>query len=296
MNRTVARLLFAAAFCLATAAANAQPLLRPAWLIAHPRSPDLLVLDLRDAAAHNAGHIPGAVAADFNHAGWRIKTDDGAAGALPPTPRLAAMLGGLGVGEHTHVVLVADHFSNAARAYWTLLILGHRDVSILDGGWQGWLAAGGKPDTHPVSPRPARFVARDHPDLRARIGDVETTLAKADATLLDARPAAQFLGQAKAPPVARPGHLPGAQWVDQASTLAPDGSLKSPADLTALFARIDPARPVIVYCNPGDLSATDWFVLSQILHRRNVRLYEGSMSQWAHDPSRPLQVEAAPPP
>ncbi len=294
MNRICARLFFATAVWLAAAAASAQPLVHPPWLVAHLHAANLLVLDLRDHDAYAAGHVPGAVAADFADAGWRIKTPDGATGALPPIPQIATTLGGFGVGAHTHVVLLADRFSNAARAYWTLRILGHRDVSILDGGQKGWVAAGGKLDTAAVAPRPASFTPHYRPELRARLGDVETTLASGNATLLDARPRAQFLGESKAPPVARPGHLPGAKWVDQTSTLNPDGSLKSPAELAALFSQIDPHRPVTVYCNTGELSATDWFVLSEILHRRHVRLYEGSMSQWAHDPARPLESSTTP--
>jgi thiosulfate/3-mercaptopyruvate sulfurtransferase len=83
------------------------------------------------------------------------------------------------------------------------------------------------------------------------------------------------------------GHLPGAVSVDQRQALTPDGQLKSPEALAEIFAVVG-AKPVIAYCNSGHLGSTDWFVMSEILHRPGTRLYDGSMSEWTADPSRPV--------
>ena len=95
--------------------------------------------------------------------------------------------------------------------------------------------------------------------------------------LVDARPPAQF----------NAGHLPGAVSVDRSAILAGDGRVKSPAVLASLFAPVGD-KPAIVYCNTGHLGAADWFVLSEILHHRSAKLYDGSMSQWTADPRRPV--------
>ena len=68
--------------------------------------------------------------------------------------------------------------------------------------------------------------------------------------------------------------------------------LKPRADLEKLFAPV-PAGPVIPFCNTGQAAATDWFVLSEILGRPNVKLYDGSMSEWAGDPNRPVETGPA---
>jgi thiosulfate/3-mercaptopyruvate sulfurtransferase len=44
----------------------------------------------------------------------------------------------------------------------------------------------------------------------------------------------------------------------------------------------------VTYCNTGHWAATDWFVLSAVLGRPDVRLYAGSMVEWSADPSRPI--------
>lgn len=274
---------------LATGTANAQPLVQPDWLKAHLSDPQIVVLDIRPHEQASERHIQGAIAADYEHAGWRAKTDDGAGGALPSVPQIAGTIGGLGVGDTTHAVIVGDDFGATARVYWTFKVLGHRDVSILDGGWKRW-NAGGYPTTGApfAARRPATFTAHYDASIRAELPDVERTLASGDRTLLDTRPPAQWLGTAKSPVVRAFGRLPHAVWIDQSEALTADGTaLKSEPELQGLFEKAGKA-PVTAYCNTGHLAATDWFVLSEVLHHPDVRLYDGSLSQWTSDPSRPI--------
>jgi thiosulfate/3-mercaptopyruvate sulfurtransferase len=64
-------------------------------------------------------------------------------------------------------------------------------------------------------------------------------------------------------------------------------ALKPKSELETLFAAV-PATPVINYCNTGHQAATNWFVLSEVLGRPGVSLYDGSMSEWTEDPNRPV--------
>ena len=63
--------------------------------------------------------------------------------------------------------------------------------------------------------------------------------------------------------------------------------LKSQAELASIATAL-PDGPAVAYCNTGHWAATDWFVLSEILGRNDVRLYYGSMVEWTSDASRPL--------
>lgn len=287
----LAKLSFATTLALLPAAAMAQPLVSDAWLRAHGHDRSVVVLDLRPTAEHDAAHIPGAIAADYEHGGWRVKQPDGAGGALPPVPDIAATIAGYGVGNASHAVLVADDFGAAARIYWTFKVLGHANVSILDGGWAGWRANPADPvQQGSVTPHPARFTAHYDPSLRAGLDQVEQSLATGHATLVDARPPGQWKGTEKSPAVAAYGHLPGAVWVDQSDALD-HGKLKPRAELASLFSQVASNKPVTTYCNTGHLAATDWFVLSEVLHRHDVKLYDASLSQFAHDGSRKLVTD-----
>lgn len=271
--------------------AAADPLVSPQWLRAHLHDAGITVLDLRPGTDYVSGHIPGSIGADYEHSGWRVSEPGGAKGALPPVADIAARIGALGVGDETHAVIVGDDFGAAARIYWTFKVLGHTDVSILDGGWSGWAADAADPvDASKVTPLPAMFSARYDPTIRADAAEIESALATGDETLLDARPPGQWSGTAKAPTVARYGHLPGAVWIDQSEALRSSGALKPEAELEQRFAGVGD-KPVTAYCNTGHLAATDWFVLSEVLHKPGTKLYDRSLSEWASDPSRPVVRE-----
>jgi thiosulfate/3-mercaptopyruvate sulfurtransferase len=276
-------------FVLGAAAAQAQPLVAPDWLASHRGDSHVVVLDIRPAADQAQGHIPGAVQADYEKSGWRAKLPDGAAGALPPVDKIATVIGGFGVGDADKAVIVSDDFGAAARVYWTFKVLGHTDVSILDGGWKAWTAARLPATTEAsAAPHPAVFTPHYNPAIRADMAAVERDLNSGGETLVDARPPAQWQGTAKSPVVARFGHLPHAVWIDQSDALTDGGTkLKPRTELAALFARAGD-KPVTTYCNTGHLAATDWFVLSEVLHHPHTRLYDASLSEWTADPSRPV--------
>ena len=85
------------------------------------------------------------------------------------------------------------------------------------------------------------------------------------------------------------GHIPGAVNVDSATFYdAKTNRLKPQAELASLAASAVPLGPTVAYCNTGHWAATDWFVLSEVLGRKDVKLYYGSMVDWTSDASRPL--------
>ena len=119
--------------------------------------------------------------------------------------------------------------------------------------------------------------------------EVEAIERDGGATLVDARPASFFAGKEKAPAAQAYGHIPGAVSLDSAIFYdAKTNRLKPRAELASLAAQAVPAGPAIAYCNTGHWAATDWFVLSELLGRRDAKLYYGSMVDWTSDASRPL--------
>ena len=98
--RSVAHALCRAVGLLGLAAGSAraaEPLVSAAWLATQATNRHVMVLDIRPADEHLAGHIPGAVSADFATTGWMVPGPGGAAGALPPVERIAATIGALAV-------------------------------------------------------------------------------------------------------------------------------------------------------------------------------------------------------
>jgi thiosulfate/3-mercaptopyruvate sulfurtransferase len=290
----------AAVGAVATTAAAAPPLVSPEWLEARLGADDLAVLDIRSAVdgggaqAYRAGHVPGAVHSSYTADGWRVDAD-GVPGMLPPLADLEALVGGLGIDPADHVVVVhagtgATDFGSAARVFWTFEQLGHAEVSILDGGMAAWTADPDRPLAQGGTPvEPVAYDA--DPPAAAPLEDAGVLARlQAGATLVDARPAAQFTGAAKHDAAARAGHIPGAAHFDQARWFTPDGERRSAetvtAELPGTVAHGD--GEVVSYCNTGHWAATNWFMLSQVLGRENVTLYDGSMTAWTRDPTRPV--------
>ncbi|MET3892071.1 thiosulfate/3-mercaptopyruvate sulfurtransferase [Bosea sp. OAE506] len=279
-------------------------LIAPEDLLARLGHPRLIVLDIRSSidgggkAAYEAGHIPGAVHTDYVADGWRAKIGQ-APGLLPPLDHLAALVGRLGIEPHDDVVIVpagvsATDFAAAARIYWTLKTIGHGQQAILDGGFRGWTADPARPVE--TGPSPDQAAAPYPVVMQQRLRSMaDATLVASRsklATLVDARSTSYFEGHEKAPEAARAGHIPGA--VSRDYTQAFDGAtgrLKSQDELAALFAGL-PKGPAISYCNTGHTAALNWFVMSELLGREEVALYDGSMTDWTQDPERPVATGA----
>jgi thiosulfate/3-mercaptopyruvate sulfurtransferase len=56
-------------------------------------------------------------------------------------------------------------------------------------------------------------------------------------------------------------------------------------------AKVSDENGIITFCNTGHLASIAWFGLSEVEGLKNVRLYDGSMSDWTTDPSRPVVVQ-----
>lgn len=290
--------LLALALIAPARAAGSEPLVSADWLQQHLHDADVFVLDIRSAvdgsgqAPFGQGHIPGAIHGDYDKAGWRV-TRGGVPFMLPTPIELEKLIGELGIDEETHVVVVPagasyTDFGSAARIYWTLKVAGLARVSILDGGYAAWTRAGNAVESGPSNPTPKIFTASLNQTLLAEAGDVQSVERSGGATLIDARPASFFAGKQKAPAAKAYGHIPGAVNVDSASFYdAQANRLRPPAELATIAAAL-PSGPAVAYCNTGHWAATDWFVLSEVLGHKDVRLYYGSMVDWTSDPSRKL--------
>jgi thiosulfate/3-mercaptopyruvate sulfurtransferase len=299
-RQTVIVLAVAFGFAGSALAAGGEPLVSPQWLKEHHAEPDVVVLDIRSALdgggaeAYAKGHIPGAVHSDYDKGGWRV-TRDGVPFMLPDVARLEALIGDLGIDEDSHVVVVPAgvhvlDFGAAARVYWTLRAAGHPRVSILDGGFAAWKADPSNTiETGVNRPTPKIFTVGLQHGLIAPTQEVERLSIAGGATLLDARPAPFFTGKVKAPAAKTYGHIPGAVNLDNSAFYDPATNRLRPAAELATIAASLPDGPVVSYCNTGHWAATNWFVLSEVLGRKDVRLYYGSMVEWTADARRPVE-------
>lgn len=276
------------AFTLALAAASlsyaAQPLLAPAQLKAQLGSPTVRVIDIRDPKAYAAQHIPGAVNAPYGK--WRGPA--GNPGELPELSKLSALVQSLGLTPAIHAVVVSSgadstDFGASARVYWTLKVLGLKELSILNGGVKAWTQAGLPQDSQAVTVAASNYAPQLDASLIAGRDEVAQKASNGAAVLVDARPAAFFEGETRHQAAKLPGTLTGAVNVEHSRFFNGDSAVFVPEKARASVP-IDPDKEAVAFCNTGHWAATDWFALSEVAGRKNVKLYPGSMVDWTQDP------------
>lgn len=262
---------------------------------------DLVVLDARSSLADPAAcgqawresHIPGAHFADLD----RDLSDHHRTGGRHPWPTAAgftARLGEWGITPDHQVVIYdgGDGGLSAARTWFLLRALGHRDVAVLDGGWARWTAQG-----RPVEaglPVPAQPTVYNAGFDRSRLLDAEQVQAHlaAGGMLIDARAGERFRGEVE-PMDTVAGHVPGAVNRPYAENLA-DGGFKPAATLkrefTDLLGGRDP-HDVVVMCGSG-VTACHHLLAMAHAGLPGAKLFTGSWSGWIEDPSRPVATGA----
>lgn len=269
----------------ATQATAVSPLLTAAELQPLLGQPDMRVLDIRAPQDYAAGHIPGAVNTPYG--AYRGPADN--AGALRSEAELTELLRKAGIDHDTHVVVAhagsnATDFGAAARVYWTLKVGGLTRLSVLDGGTQGWQAAGGALDTAVPEVTPSEFTYRYDQSLIASTEDVAAIVKTGQGPLLlDSRPVSFFNGEQRVDAAARYGTLPGAKVLEFSTFFNADGKTLKPAEeLRAIAEQAGVAdAPTVSFCNTGHWAATNWFVLSEIAGNSQVQLYPESMVAWS---------------
>jgi len=250
-----------------------------------------------DTTAYDQGHIPGAVA--WN---WQTQLQDGIRRDLIDKAALEKLLGASGVSNDTVVVLYGDNNNwFAAYAFWQLKLYGHKDVRLMNGGRKKWLEEKRSltKDVPSVSATPYRVSATDA-SVRAFKEDISAILdGKKSGKLVDVRSVDEFTGKIIAPPgmnetAQRAGHIPKAANIPWVQAAKEDGTFKSFEDLKKLYEAkgIDGKDEVIAYCRIGERSSHTWFVLKYLLGFDKVRNYDGSWTEWGNLVGAPIVNES----
>jgi len=278
-----------------------QALVDSAWLASQLRQPDVRLLEIGRRREYDQGHLPRALFVDWivdiTDASYRHRYN------ILTRQQMETLLSRLGVHKNTTLVLYDKLESRlATRLFWSLRYYGHGRIKVLDGGAKAWVASGQPLVTEvPTFSRTLYRIERDHPVLKVDRRFIGMHLSQPGFVLVDGRPTAQYTGELPGKVYhtgkehARRGHLPQAINIPWQENLTKTGKFKSVAELKKLYDRagVTEKSTVVTYCNEGLHAAHPWFVLTELLGYRQVRLYDDSLAEWANTPDRPLVVETA---
>ncbi|GAA3931004.1 sulfurtransferase [Hymenobacter algoricola] len=252
----------------------------------------VVLLDARSGpdapARYAAGHLPGARFVDLEHDLARPTADAAQGGRhpLPPVADFARLLGQLGIGPETPVVVYDDKSgaNAAARTWWLLRSAGHAAVQVLDGGLAAALAAGFESSAAPVAPatprEPYPFSAWQLPV--ASTATVQQASASGSSLIIDVREAFRYRGESE-PIDLVAGHIPGAVNLPFAENLDAQGRYLAPAALRARYEAVLAGRPAadaIVHCGSGVTACHTLLGFAQA-GLPLPQLYVGSWSEWS---------------
>ncbi|HZS79348.1 MAG TPA: sulfurtransferase [Ktedonobacteraceae bacterium] len=265
------------------------------WVEVHLHDPNVRLVEVDvDTKAYEQGHIPGAVA--FN---WQKELQDQVVRAPIDKEHLEALLSRAGISNDTTIILYGDNNNwFAAWALWLLKYYGHEDVRLLNGGRVKWLADKRELTTEvPSYPQTTYKAKEPQKDIRAFRDQILAELGQPDLALVDVRSPGEYSGELLAPAnlpqegAQRGGHIPGAANIPWSMAVREDGTFKSPEELRALYESkgVTEDKEVIAYCRIGERSSHTWYVLHYLLGYPHVRNYDGSWTEWGSLIGAPIE-------
>lgn len=266
-----------------------EPLVSTEWLASRINAPDVRVVDAswylpdmkRDPRAeYAAAHIPRALFFDIDDLS---DEKNPLPHMLAPAPKFASRMRKLGLGDG-NLIVVYDSAGvySAPRAWWMLRAMGHRDVTVLDGGLPKWRREGRALEDMSAVPFARHFTARPDHALVRDIAQMKANLDSRTEQVIDARGIPRFKAIEPEPrPGVRGGHIPGSLNVPYTELTNEDGTLKSPEALRAVFAahRVDIAKPTVTTCGSGITAAIVMLAMTAA-GGKDIALYDGSWAEW----------------
>ena len=277
----------------ATQAAKAGviKLISPQQAVAGISSGQWKILDVRPVPPldYISGHVPNAV--HISEQAFR-----GPNGKLPyqiwPAGDLANLLSKAGISNNDQVLVYSDgnNVLGASLVAYILEKSGVPSIGILDGGFSGYKTQGHTVTKAFPTYSPGVFNPKSVPGLAISLKEVLALVGKPNVVIVDPRPKGLFEGTEQL--FIRNGHIPGAiniTWQSVTEANNPEEALKNPHKLKSIEALrqlfvsrgVTPDKMVIISCSTGREASLQYIVLKHLLGYPNVRIYEGSWTEYS---------------
>lgn len=275
------------------------PLVTSQWLGDHLNDPDVRVIEVsssEDGSTSAGGHIPGAAWFFWKDLCWHSTNREFA------TPEeMAERLETIGVTPATTLVLCGDPVQYGTYAYWALSMAGHTHLKLLDGALTKWVGEGRPTSAESGTFERSRY-APGSGDSTVRVGrrEVLAGLNREGRLILDVRSPEEYRGERVMPPpgfdhgAERKGRIPGAVHLHYRDLLNDDDTFKTADEMRSMFAAVgatpDKADETVVYCRLSHRATLAWVAMSEILGFDNVRIYDGSWTEWGSIVGFPVEA------
>lgn len=277
---------------------STESLVETHWLAQHLEDHNIRVIEIDPAPLppNNIGHIPNSIVLD-----WKIDFWDKTRRDFVTGRDFQNLMERAGIANDTTVICCSLVRQFATYLFWFLKYNNHQKAKVLNGGLEKWISDK-LPLTSEFKGLSRTAISRyrtENPDTSLRVfrDYVLKNLLNEDMILVDARTPQEYTGELinvpKLPQEGslRAGHIPGAKHVFFEENFQPDGRFKPTKELNQIYISrsITPDKEIITYCRSGHRATVTWFVLSHLLSYPNVKVYDGSWTEWGNLVGAPIE-------
>ena len=261
------------------------------WLQNELNNEDIIVIDVRKKEQYDSGHIPGA----FHMTPGEVfqQEIDGVKGMLPSASHIEMNLSLTGATPNSTIVFY-DGNSNlwSSRGLWALEVYGHKNTKLLDGVWGKWESEGREISTSPPDPKSSNYKFNSSIDnsLIAGLDEIIESIDDPSKIVCDTRSPEEYSG--KDVRAERGGHIPNSKNVNWVMGVNDTGEFKSADELKKIYgdAGITDGETIYTLCQTAVRATHTWFILTDLLGEKNVKVYDGSWTEWGNDSSLPIET------
>lgn len=270
------------------------PIVSTAWLHTHLEDPKLIILDasLKDNQSSlktDLENIQIKGSRFFDIKNTFSETNNPLPNTLPSPEKFEEEARKLGINKNSTIV-VYDTLGiySSPRVWWLFKIMGHENVTILDGGLPAWVEEGyetekiNRKDIYPIGDFEANF----NPNLVKTKEQVLKNIQTKEAILIDARAENRFKGIGDEPrPGLRSGHIPRSINIPYTQLLH-DGKFLPKEALLKILKPTN--RPLIFTCGSGVTACID-LIAFELISDVPKSIYDGSWTEWGQLENFPIE-------
>jgi len=191
----------------------------------------------------------------------------------------------LGINK-TAKIVVYDNLGiyTSPRVWWLFKIMGHEDISVLNGGLPEWIKKGYKTVQKPASKNQnlgGNFQSNLNPEFIIRHATVVENIASNKFLLVDARSNGRFSGKEEEPrKYLKSGCIPNSKNMPYQNVLE-NGKFKSVEKIRELFKEQAIQKNKLVFSCGSGLTACIVLLAYEIAFKKSRYLYDGSWTEYA---------------